>query len=189
MSIYNHDVLSVIEALEQIVLDEYMVLQINRSSDVSKIYQLFLETAKYEYRWFGIRSEDEFTVKWNDLRSEMIIPDSLFEDASPSTKITLLTTITQRLKLVTKPDLWTEYVGLYDSIARVIRVYSVDSEDVPNESEWTMYDDQIATTLSHSNIVNVLKGNPWLVVLILISWISNRCVLEALGYLTHDADK
>lgn len=189
MSIFNNDILEVIEGLEQIILDEYIVLQMDRSSDISKVYQQFLERAKYEYRWFGIRSRGEFTTKWNQLRDEIELEDSPFKDTSPSTQITLLTNITQRLKLVTKPDLWDTEGGLCDSIAQVLRVYSVGSEDILDESEWSMYDSQIATTLSRPDIVNVLKRNTWLVVLILISWVSNRCVLEALGYLTHDTDK
>ena len=184
MLMYNDELLNIINTLEEIVVDEYLVISLNPTTPVNEAYRNFLEKLKYEYRWFGIRSENEFIDKWNDLREAFVINDSDFVDTSPSVQITILSNITQRLSFALHNSHWNEDSTLCTAIARTICIY--DSTAI--EDEDTLHDAQIATTLSEQDIKRILSKNKWLVVTILINWISNQSVLQALGHLTYDTE-
>ena len=185
MSIYSQETLEVVGLLEDIIIDEMLITQTNVDNDLFEVYRHFIRRLRYEYRWFGIRSKAEFIAKWNDIRNEFVIEDSDFKDSSPSAQMSLLTNITQRMMLVTTPSVWHKNSSLCGHIADVIHVYSQD--DTTDEN--VMYDTQIITTVRRDDIVDILSENKWLVVVILMSWISNRSVLEALGHLTYDDSK
>lgn len=185
MSIYKQEVLEVIGLLEDIVIDEMLITQTSTDNDLFEVYRHFIKRLRYEYRWFGVRTAAEFVAKWNDIRNEFVIEDSDFKDSSPSAQIALLTNITQRMLLVTSPSVWGKNGPLCEHIADVVHVYSQDDAVDSN----VMYDAQITTTVSRNDIVDILDKNKWLVVVILMGWISNRCVLEALGHLTYDNSK
>lgn len=181
---YNDELLKIINTIEEIVVDEYLVISLNPTTPVNEAYRNFLEKLKYEYRWFGIRSENEFIDKWNDLREAFVINDSDFVDTSPSVQITILSNITQRLSFAIHDSNWNEDSTLCTAIARTICIY--DSTAIEDEDK--IHDAQIATTLSEQDIKRILSKNKWLVVTILINWISNQSVLQALGHLTYDAE-
>lgn len=182
MLIYRENILEVIGLLEDIVIDEMLITQTDGDTGLFEVYRHFIRRLKYEYRWFGVRTKAEFVAKWNDIRTEFVIEDSEFRDTSPSAQISLLTNITQRMILVTKSELWEKDGGLCEHLANVIHVYNQDDEDDTN----VMYDSQITTTVNREDIVDILAKNKWLVVVILMNMISNKCVLEALGHLTYD---
>ena len=190
MQIYNEhmankDMMSIINILEGIVVDEYLVTSLNASAPVNAVYRNFLEKLKYEYRWFGIRSENEFVDKWNDLRSEFVVDDADFVDTNPSVQITILTNITQRLYLTLLDNVWREDGFLCTYIAKTICIYNAEPLETGMKK---LYDDQITSTLTEENICKILSNNKWLIVTILINWISNQSVLQALGHLTYDIE-
>lgn len=185
MHLYREDVVTVVKTLEDIVVDEYLITSLNPNAAVNRVYRNFLEKLKYEYRWFGVRSESEFVDKWNDLRQESFVDDTDFVDTNPSVQITILSNITQRMSLTLSENIWGEDGFLCVHIARTICVYN----DVPEEpGKKKLYDEQITSTLTEEDIRKILSTNKWLVVTILINWISNQTVLQALGHLTYDAE-
>lgn len=187
-TVYDQHLLKVVGLLEDIIIDEYLMLGLRDRGSIHQIYSDFLQRVKYSYRWFGIRSEGEFVEKWNDLRSEMVLSDSDFVDTSPSTQISLLTQITQRLMLVTVDETWDRGSWLITKIAKCVNVYDDTSENSDKDAA-VMYDSQIMSTVSTQTIETILGDNPWLIVVILMSWVSNRSVLQALGHIQHDDEK
>lgn len=182
--VYNTEMLEVIGLLEDIVIDEYLVVSLSPPGNMSGIYSSFLNRVKYSYRWFGIRSKSELVEKWNDIRVEMETNDPDFTDTSPSTQVALLTQISQRLKIVTESEVWEDGSWLFECIASTVNIY--DHEAYKEEDASVMYDPQISSTLTKDDIIDILESNHWLVVVILLGWISNRCVLQALGRIQNE---
>lgn len=185
MHLYREDMVTVMNALESIVIDEYLVTSLVPNTAVNQVYRNFLEKLKYEYRWFGVRSENEFVEKWNDLRKESFVDDSDFVDTNPSVQTTILSNITQRMALTLSENIWGEDGFLCSHIARTICVYN-DTPEEPGKKK--LYDEQISSTLTEEAIRKILSTNKWLIVVILINWISNQTVLQALGHLTYDSE-
>lgn len=184
----NLDMITVLNILEQIILDEYASVRYNsKNSPISEIYAEFLLTANSGQIWFGLRDILELTRIWDYLREEVIIRDDknniIFRDAAAPTRLCALTQITQRLKLIISKNTLDTAI---DSIADVLNIYNsetlVDTTQPKLEDGGSMflYDTGVSTTLPREDLVKYLENNEWLVVYILLSFISKEIVIDAL---------
>lgn len=161
----------VINKLGPLVLDERDSLKADDLKVYAVFYNAFMTWVKYEIKWYGIRKLAEY----KDLLDKVIAPQSISlsgalgsitDDDLPTYRFSLLTRLTQSLRLRCTDEEWGATIT--QLINHQVCIYE---QITPTSDGYPIYlhGEDIAVQVSRDSIKSRFTHNPSLVVLALLS--------------------
>lgn len=166
----------ILHDLERLVDSERDAITAPQLEAYAAFYTAFMSWAKYEIKWYGIRSVEEYKEMNTLILAPLSIGEpgsdvSITDDELPTYRWSLLTRLTQGLRVRTNPSDWDEMVELI--IDFVIDAYPLITD---NNRDIAVYTEDVANYVNTDVIEDILAVNPHIVTLALLSLLPHHAL-------------
>lgn len=159
----------ILDQLEQLVSGERDAVSAPQLEAYAAFYTAFMTWVKYELKWYGVRSLEEYEEMNNVLLAPLVIgaPEGdiqIKDDELPTYRWSLLTRLTQGLRSRVSPGMW--YSVIDTLVTQVVNIYP---EITPSIEDSVVYTEDVACYVNPDRIKTVLKSNAHITTMILLS--------------------
>lgn len=170
----------VLQELSALVISERDAVNSPQLEAYGVFYNGFMTWAKYELKWYGVREVKEYFTMMQEILSPMSIVvntggDSVVDDDQPTYRFSLLTRLTQGLRVRCDDELWDEVIE--QLVMNVVDIYPLVYVDPVRDQHVTrldVYGEDVSNYLENKVVEEMFDKNPHLVTLALLGLLKHE---------------